>query len=132
MKSLIFILLVVFLSYKVRAAEDASYTTVKCELKIDFLKPSRTDVSMTGTLMLEDDVDGDAYLTLEPISSIEAPVSARILLTRFDGREYFPMRLHPRGDTVSNLANKEIQGLSSASVDYTDENAKYDLTCIKL
>ena len=105
------------------------FTEVECEFSID--RPDgETDVSMKGYLRLDNKVTtGSSYLTLEPVISIGIPITARVLLTRFDSSEYFPMSLHPRGDTAFSVSHTTLQGKENESLSYSESGSNYLLTC---
>ena len=105
------------------------FTEVECEFSID--RPDgELDVSMKGYLRLDNKITEErSYLTLEPVVSMKIPITARILLTRESSSDYFPMSLHPRGDTAFSVSHTTLQGKKSESLSYSESGSNYLLTC---
>ncbi len=109
--------------------KNATAVTEQCTLAI-YANNGRRPFLMKGLVRLENaDVTGESYLTLEPNSSSGFQVSARILLTRFNGEDYFPMSLHLRGDTYRNLVYTEIKTGVGGLLKYNLDNNFYSLEC---
>ncbi len=109
--------------------ETITYTQYECGLLVDRPDSGR-DMQMTGVIRIEDGVENAfSYLTLEPNSSQDIPLTARILLTRFEGDDYFPMSLHPRGNTTYPVAHKVFTGKTLEKISYKDGDLSYYVYC---
>lgn len=105
-----------------------AFIEVECEFFVD--RAYKKDFSMKGYLRLNSQVvTGNTYLTLEPPSSVNIPITARVLLNRFNSSDYFPMTLHPRGNTAEPLSHTRLDGKEEASVVHREGELSYELTC---
>ncbi len=103
---------------------------VECEFRIERTQrpEGQRDFIMRGSLRLKDITEEKSYLTLEPPSSIDVPITARVLLTRYSV-DYFPMTLHPRGDTVHHVAHTTLEGKKSEALQFSEGGINYSLIC---
>ena len=68
---------------------------------------------------------GRDYLTLEPATVSDAKVTARILLTD----NYYPVTLHPRGNTAKYLAFGNLFKDNQVELEYSEDDRTYHLIC---
>ena len=112
------------------ASYAIDYTTFDCQLRVE--REGKADFLMKGLVRITNgEHDENSYLTLEPLSSAELPVTARVLLTRFDGDDYFPMTLHPRGDTVHTYTHTSIENSDVGRLSHEQDGAIYTFVCGK-
>ncbi len=91
-------------------------------------------ISVHSGHLIDDAGQGELYreLTLEPLSSSEIRVTARAVIFRFEEQtNYIPMSLHPRGDTVTNLAHAILNTERGTTISYQDADHIYTFTCAK-
>lgn len=104
--------------------------TFDCQLRVS--QEGQSDFLMKGLIRINDEGrDETSYLTLEPPSSVGIPVTARVLLTRFQGNDYFPMTLHPRGDTAVYIEHGTLEGKDVERLELEQDGFKYHLVCGK-
>ena len=122
------ILMILTTSLLAQASFASVYTTYDCQLRV--AREGKQDFLMKGIIRLRNDGKNEtSYLTLEPPSVSDIPVTARVLLTRFDGSLYHPMTLHPRGETYDYLAHVDIQSDPVGRLSYEENGQKYSFVC---
>ena len=122
------ILMILMTSLMAPAAFAVDYTTYDCQLRVE--REGKQDFLMKGIIRLRNDgKDENSYLSLEPPTVAGMSITARVLLTRFDGDLYFPMTLHPRGDTSIYLAHVDIQSDPVGRLTLEDDGKKYTFVC---
>lgn len=110
-------------------AIDRDFTEVECIYSVERPFP-KINFTMTGYARISNLVkNGQSYLTLEPPSVSGIKISARILLTRYFSVNYFPVSLHPRGNTVFTVASDRLEGKPSVELNHLEDDNKYKLVC---
>lgn len=132
MKNLVLGMMITLLAGSVSANTETpvTYTEVQCQFTIQ--RPDGRVLNMKGYLRLQDHINDETYLTLEPPVVAQIPVTARVLLTRFDTGEYFPMTLHPRGETALYLEHTRLDGSQSQVLQHSQDGFNYTLECHKI
>ncbi len=112
-------------------AGESKYIEYQCTFTVK--SEDRNDFIMKGILRLDaKSITDTAYLTLEPPMISGIPFSARILLSRYESEDYFPMSIHPRGDTVRFAAMARLDHSDYGYISHHSEGVKYSLHCNKL
>lgn len=106
-------------------------TRYRCNYEITDLRGPELHkkLTMSGVIEHNGGENEHSYLTLEPVISSSVDITARVLLTSFGGDKYFPMTLHPRGNTANYLAHSDLQGKLKNQITYRDDAYMYSLIC---
>ena len=109
-------------------AEVNATQLYRCQFTIE--RVGKEPHQLTGHILASDKED-ITYLTLQPASSTDINIDARVLITggRFGG--YNPMTLHPRGETVYTVASGELHD-NGNQIEFIDASGtQYSLSCLK-
>ena len=120
MKLIFKVMLMTTLSMGMVHAEHIEELEANCRFEI--LRPGKVPYILNGVVR---NTTGQDYLTLEPATTSDAKVTARILLTS----NYHPVSLHPRGNTVNQYVAGDLATTNRVELTHEENGIKYNLVC---